>query len=118
MVSEHIRRKFDSPDEYARLIVQADVGAGESYLLKAVALRCQLRKLRFECCAPTGIAAANIEVEGTDVAASTIHKFFNLNIGADNQPDTKLDLSNAADPTVNKLMEMQVLLLDEGSPRT
>ena len=29
-----------------------------------------------QACAPTGIAAANIDLDGTDVGASTIHSLF------------------------------------------
>ena len=97
-----------------QLLVQASAGAGKSYLLKAIATRCLLKRVRFECCAPTGIAAANIGVEGTSVSAVTIHKLFLLTIGADNALDSKLDFGNANDPWVERLLAMQVLLLDEG----
>ena len=39
--------------------------------------------------APTGIAAANVEIEGTDVGANTIHTLFDL----DTDYKTKLDFA-------------------------
>ena len=111
----YIVSKLDNDDEtYLRLIVQADAGAGKSYLLKALAIRCLLKKVGFECAAPTGIAAANVEVEGTDVNAVTIHKLFQMTIGADNELESRLDFDNVNDPWVERLLGAQILLLDEG----
>ena len=112
-VYQHVTQALDN-DDYLHLVVQADAGAGKSYLLKAIALQCLLRRLCVECCAPTGIAAANLEIEGTSIAAVTIHKLFVLTPGLDNRWDTKLNFNNVDDTDVAKLMNMQVLLLDEG----
>ena len=55
------------------------------------------------------IAAANVEVEGTDVAATTIHALFEL----DGELHSKMDFSKLDDPKVAFLLQLQVLLLDE-----
>ena len=47
-------------------------------------LWCILQGLSCKAAAPTGIAAANVEVEGTDVTATTLHTLLEL---------TKLDLA-------------------------
>ena len=92
-------------------MAQASAGTGKSYLLVAVCLWCILHKKKFKAAAPTGIAAANIEVPGTDIVATTIHTFFNH----DTDFKTKCDLANLEDGVVQALLAMQVLLLDEVS---
>ena len=57
----------------------------------------------------TGIAAANVEVENTDVAATTIHALLEL----DGELHSRLDFSRLDDDKVALLMSLQVLLLDE-----
>ena len=64
-----------------------------------------------KACAPTGIAAANIDLPGTDVAANTIHSLFDL----DGEMTTKLNFAKADDPKVAILLGLQVLLIDEFS---
>ena len=59
--------------------------------------------------AQTGIAAANIEIEGTEVRACTIHTMFDL----DTESKSKLDFSKLANSQVAGLMALRVLLLDE-----
>ena len=61
--------------------------------------------------APVGIAAANVEVEGTDVVATTLHALLEL----DAELQTKLDLAKLDHAKVAALMKLQVLLLDEVS---
>ena len=65
----------------------------------------------FSCraAAPTGIAAANIEVEGTDVFATTIHNMFDLNP----EYESTLDFTKDGTEKVRRLIDMQVLFLDE-----
>ena len=58
-----------------------------------------------------GIAAANVEVEGTDVTATTLHALLEL----DGELKTKLDLAKLDHAKVAALMKLQVLLLDEVS---
>ena len=53
--------------EYLRLMVQASAGTGKSFLLSTVFLWCLVHGIKAKAAAPTGIAAANIEVKGTDV---------------------------------------------------
>ena len=56
-------------------------------------------------------AAANIDVEGTEIGATTIHGLFEFD--ADYQ--TKLDFAKLENKKVIKLIEMQVLMFDEVS---
>ena len=65
--------------------------------------------MKVKAAAPTGIAAANIEIEGTDVAATTIHALFEL----DGELHSKMDFSKLDDPKIAFLLQLQVLLLDE-----
>ena len=53
----------------------------------------------------------NIEVEGTDVVATTVHSLLEL----DGELKTKLDLAKLDHAKVAALMKLQVLLLDEVS---
>ena len=62
-------------------------------------------------CAPTGIAAANIELEGTPIAASTVHSFFDFNTSY----QSNLDLGQTTNAKVDCLLNLEVLLLDEVS---
>ena len=109
-VYRHIVRCLEH-GPYLRIMVQASAGTGKSYLLKALCLWCLLHKLPFKAGAPTGIAAANIELPGTDVLATTIHALF----GLDDEYKTKHDLAQLHDETVQVLRAMKVLLLDEVS---
>ena len=79
---------------------------GKSFLLTTIYLWCLLQKIRVKACAPTGIAAANIDLPGTDVNANTIHQTFDL----DGEMTTKLDFSKVDDPKV-------CLLYTSPSPR-
>ena len=47
-----------------RLMVQASAGTGKSFLLTTIYLWCIVNGKLAKACAPTGIAAANIEIEG------------------------------------------------------
>ena len=47
-----------------RLMVQASAGTGKSFLLTTVYLWCIVHGRKAKACAPTGIAAANVEIEG------------------------------------------------------
>ena len=67
--------------------------------------------LKTKAAAPTGIAAANIEIEKTEVAATTLHNLFDL----DTEFRTKLDMAKLTTTKVADLMALQVLLLDEVS---
>ena len=57
---------------------KASAGTGKSFLLTSVYLWCLLHKFKCKAAAPTGIAAANVEVTGTDVCATTIHSLFDF----------------------------------------
>ena len=61
--------------------------------------------------APTGTAAANVEIERTDVAAATLHSLFDLDV----ELKSKLDFARTDHEKVKQLMELDVLLLDEVS---
>lgn len=97
--------------EYLRLMVQASAGTGKSFLLTTVFLWCIVNDKKCKAAAPTGIAAANVEIEGTDVAATTLHAMFDL----DTEFKTKLDFSKLDHAKVVVLMALQVLLIDEVS---
>ena len=56
-----------------------------------------------------GIAAANVEIEGCSVSASTIHNLFDL----DGNLISKLDFAKVHVEKVATLVQMQVLFLDE-----
>ena len=64
-----------------------------------------------ETCLAKPKAAANIEIEGTDVAAQTIHALFDF----DSEYQTKLDFSKTDNKKVIDILEMKMLLLDEVS---
>lgn len=66
---------------------------------------------RCKSAAPTGIAAANVEIEGTDVSACTIHTLFDL----DTEFKSKLDFAKLSNSRIADLMALEVLLLDEAS---
>jgi hypothetical protein len=95
----------------ARMLVQASAGAGKSFLLETIGLWCAVNGILFKACAPTGIAAANVEVPGTVVTASTIHYLFDL----DTDFKTKLDFSKSGNAKVKDMTTMRVLLIDEVS---
>ena len=94
-----------------RIMIQASAGTGKSFLLTTICLWCRLHNLNMEACAPTGIAAANIEIGGTDITASTIHSFLGLH--ADMTSD--LNLGKCSDGRVRNLWSMDVLAIDEVS---
>ena len=50
-----------------RLMVQASAGTGKSFLLVTVYLWCIVNGKKAKACAPTGIAASNVEIEGSNV---------------------------------------------------
>ena len=68
-----------------------------------------IKKLKVKAACPTGIAAANIELEGTDIAATTIHALFEF----DAELQTKLDFARADSKRVVELIELQLLMFDE-----
>ena len=77
-------------------------------------LWCSLQGLRVCACAPTGIAAANIAIEGTDIGATTIHNLFNFRTDL----DTNFDFTKEENPRLQQLAAMDVLLVDESIDRT
>ena len=92
-----------------RLLVQASAGTGKSFLLTTVYLWCIVKGKKAKACAPTGIAAANVEIEGTDVAATTIHAMLDM----DTDLKTKLDFAMVGDNKVAALLALEVLFIDE-----
>ena len=110
-VFSHIIDVLAGGERYLRLLVQASAGTGKSFLLSTVFLYCIVHDIKTKAAAPTGIAAANIEIEGTDVGASTIHALFDI----DANFSSKLDFTKLDNPKVKALLEMKVLLLDEVS---
>ena len=74
-------------------------------------LWCIVRGVSARAAAPTGIAAANVEIEKTPVSATTIHQMFEF----DSDNVSKLDFAKVTHAKVAALIQMQVLLLDEVS---
>ena len=70
---QHLRARLYA---FASVPCTCKAGTGKSFLLTTVYLWCLLKRKKVKAAAPTGIAAANVEVEGTDVAATTIHALF------------------------------------------
>ena len=64
-----------------------------------------------EAAAPTRIATANAEIEGTQVSATTVHNLFDFN----SEHISQLDFSKVAQAKVAALIQLRVLLLDEVS---
>ena len=112
-VYSHITAAISS-GSFLRLMVQASAGTGKSFLLSTVFLWCIVKGKVTKAIVPTGIAAANIEIEGTDVTATTIHALFDL----DTEFVTKLDLSKLDHKKVAALMSLEVLLMDEAAQTT
>lgn len=93
-----------------RLLVQASAGTGKSYVMTTVMLWCAIHGKKSQAAAPTGIAASNIDIEGVpQCCATTLHAMFDLDVDL----STKLDFAKTADKRVKKLLELEVLLLDE-----
>ena len=67
---------------------------GKSFLLTSVFLFALVHGLPCRAAAPTGIAASNIEVEGTDIHASTLHSVFDLDGGRDGTYTSNLNFAN------------------------
>ena len=94
-----------------RLMVQASAGTGKSFLMTTIMLWCIVNGKKAKAAAPTGIAASNVEIEGTDVKATTLHSMFDL----DTDFVTKLDFAKMDSNKVKALIELEVFLLDEVS---
>ena len=92
-----------------RMMVQASAGTGKSFLLTSVYLWCLVKAVSCLAAAPTGIAAANIEIDGTDVCAATLHNVFDL----DSEYTSNLDFSKPGVEKVGAILKMKVLFLDE-----
>ena len=89
------------------MLVQAAAGTGKSFLLGTVALWCLVKRMPFEACAPTGIAAARVHVERTKIRACTAHFLFKLNL----ETESKLDILNPDEPHMQRLLRMRLLLV-------
>ena len=102
--------------QFLRLMIQASAGTGKTFLLTTVALWCKVHgetccteKIIAKSAAPTGIAASNIELRGTDIIASTFHHMF----GMDSEMQSKLDFTDAGNAKVQNLLVMKVFQFDE-----
>ena len=78
-------------------------------MLTTVYLYCLVNKMKVKAACPTGIAAANIEIEKTGVTATTIHNMFEF----DGEYKSRLDFAKFTNAKVADLITMEVLLLDE-----
>ena len=88
-----------------------EVSAGKSFLLTTVFLWCLVEGIDAKAAAPTDIAAANVEIEGTQVSATTVHNLFDFN----SEHVSQLDFSKVTQAKVAALIQLRVLLLDEVS---
>ena len=68
---------------------------------------------RYVACVCVLEAAANIEIESTDVCAATLHNVFDL----DADYKSNLDFSKPGVDKVKAILDMKVLFLDEARPR-
>ena len=66
-------------------------------------LWCVVHGMNCLAAAPTGIAAANIEIEGTDTCAATLHSVFDL----DGKYESKLDFTKPGIDKVGAIMKMK-----------
>ena len=82
---------------------------GKSFLLESLFLWCLCENMRTKAVAPTGIAAANIDIEGCDVSACTLHYAFDL----DASTKSKLDFAKLSNTKVAQIMSLDVLFMDE-----
>ena len=73
------RAVLDENAPKLRMMVQASAGTGKSFVLTTVFLLCLVHRIKCKAAAPTGIAAANIDLEGTDVGATTLHSHIGAN---------------------------------------
>ena len=101
-----------------RLMIQASAGTGKTFFLTTIALWCKVHgetccseKIIAKSAAPTGIAASNIELHGTDIIASTFHHM----LGMDSEMQCKLDFTDVNNTKIQNLLAMRVFLFDEVS---
>ena len=93
------------------MLLQASAGTGKSFLLETVYIWCCVHGYSVEACAPTGIAAARLQVPRTPVRAYTLHTLFALNI----EGESTLDPNKQGDAKTERLSRMTVLIVDECS---
>jgi hypothetical protein len=92
---------------YVLRTVQGGAGFRPSTVLTSIFLWCLVHKLKCKAAAPTGIAAANVEIPKTDVSATTLHAMFEF----DGEYKTRMDFAKLTNQKVQALLQMQVLLL-------
>ena len=97
-----------------RMMIQASAGTGKSFLLTSIYLWCVVHGMACRAAAPTGIAASNIEIDGTEICAATLHNVF----GLDSECSSSLDFTKPGVDKVAAILKMKVLLLDEARPRS
>ena len=66
-------------------------------------LWCMVRGMACKAAAPTGIAAANIEIDGTDICAATLHSVFDL----DAEYQSNLDFAKPGLDKVSAILKMK-----------
>ena len=71
-------------------------------MLSAVFLWCIVNGKKAKAVAPTGVAAANVGIDGTDVAATTIHSLLDLGC----ELKSKLGFARASNAKVAQLMTL------------
>jgi len=68
-------------------------------------LWCAAHGMEFLAAAPTGIAAANIEIDGTDICAATLRSVFDV----DGAYKSKLDFTKPGADKVAAILKMKAL---------
>ena len=96
------------------MMVQASAGTGKSFLLTSIYLWCVVHGMACKAAAPTGIAAANIEIDGTDICAATLHSVFDM----DSHYKSNLDFAKPGVDKVAAILNMKVLFIDEAQLRS
>ena len=80
-------------------------------MLTTIYLWALVHGLKTKAACPTGIAAANVEIEKTEVSGTTCHNLFDF----DQDYTSKLDFAKVNHAKVAALIQLEVLLLDEAS---
>merc|ERR1712020_155755 len=87
------------------------VSAGKSFLLTTVFLWCLVEGIDTKAAAPTGIAAANVEIQGTQDSATTVHNLFDFT----SEHVSQLDFSTVTQAKMAAPIQLRLFLLDDVS---
>ena len=77
-------------------------------MLTSLYLWCVVHRMECLAAAPTGIAAANIEIDGTDICAATLHSVFDL----DGAYKSKLDFTKPGTDKAAAILKMKAFVVN------